>query len=198
MQKVIALPEFFTVDGAVQETKVQVATDGFDAAFITYLAQYGWNVIMQRCTSGIKKEEDPEGFAEERAETFAQLERGEQPADSGKGGPRQSPQTKGWITWLNTIGHKEDKKPINGQNLRRAQERLCRQDLLKKAGPVGSPARKDVEANIGQHLKERFQAWKTWMETENADLAEEIEAEIRRRAKQAKKPLEADLANAKF
>jgi hypothetical protein len=49
----------------------------------------------------------------------------------GGGGARRDANVTGWITWLGLMKHKENGAAVNGKTLHRAQETLCRRDLLK-------------------------------------------------------------------
>jgi len=141
----------------------------------------GLRIILQRATSGT---DTPEQARKAIADKAKELTLGAYEFGAGGGGARLSPEEVGWISYLASIKHLEDKKLVNGKTLRRAQETLCRRDLIAREDP-GTEARKDVETNIARHIKERFDKWLAWFETETVSLATAIQEERDRPAKEA-------------
>ena len=81
----------------------------------------------------------------------------------GARGPRGTVQERGWLKFLEVLGHKEDGKAVSLKTLERAQQTLCRKAILEGIDP---DKRKEAAANMAEHLAERFDAWKAEMETD--------------------------------
>jgi len=90
------------------------------------------------------------------------------PGRGGGGGGSLSAEDHGWIAYFKAEGIQQGGKPVNGKTLRRAQEELCRKDLIAEFDP-GTPERKDREANIGKHLEAQFDSWRNMVENDLED-----------------------------
>lgn len=128
--------------------------------------EQGVTILHQRAASG----KDLADRAEKTKDIAARLQNGTYQFGGGGGGPRQSPEEKGWIKWLNAIGHKEGGKAVSGDTLERAQKSLCRQALVKKGMPADQ---------LGKAIVEKLEAWKTAKIANTPELAQAIEAEKR-------------------
>lgn len=131
--------------------------------------EQGLRIILQRSTAG---KSNPTKAIEEKCNALASGDY--QFGAGGGGGPRQDAKTKAWIDYCNSLGIKEDKKAVNRSTLERAQKTLCRRALIAEHEP-GTPERKNVEANIGKYLTERFDDWKEAEEENNPVLKMGIE-----------------------
>lgn len=151
-------------------------------------SNWGPEFILDNALHGLKQRRSDKMSVTKDANKLAELDlaimAGMPLAGVGGGGARQSPEIKGWVAYFALLGHKEDKKPVNGNTVKRAQQTLCRRDLIGKTEP-GTPERKDVQNNMQKHLKERFDAWRDWKETNDAVLVECIQTEKDRPAKEA-------------
>ena len=171
--KIIGLPEEITVRG-IDGKDTMVATKDWGQEFLAYMVAYAWGVRMQRCTAS----------AEDKAKAlhnmFAAQVAGTVPsAGGGGGGAHQSPEKKGWIAFFKSLGHKEGGKAVNGKTVRRAQETLCRKDLLASG----------VEPNsITEALEANFEEWLAYMEGNDPDLKAMIEVEKRKGEKKEFRP----------
>lgn len=131
------------------------------------LVEQGATIIAQRAASG----KDVTDRASKTLDNMARIQNGSYQFGGGGGGPRQSPEEKGWIKWLNAIGHKEGGKVISGTDaMERAQKSLCRQALVKKGMPANQ---------LGKAVQEKLEAWKTGKVANTPELAQAIEAEKR-------------------
>lgn len=128
--------------------------------------EQGVTILHQRAASG----KDAAERATKTKEIAARLQNGTYQFGGGGGGPRQSPEEKGWVKWLNAIGHKEGGKAVNGETLERAQKSLCRQALVKKGIPADQ---------LGKAVAEKLEAWKAAKIANTEELAKAIEAEKR-------------------
>ena len=163
----VTLPGTMKLRGPIGNIPRDVSTATWTSAFVAYLIEYAWDVRMQRCTASADTEAKK---SEARAKMFESMCRGEVPEGGGGGGPRLSPEQRGWLKWVNgASGYKSgDKKPVNGQTLARAQDYLCRQALLK--GGV-KPAEIEVK------VKTNLQPWIAFMEQNEPALKLALEAE---------------------
>jgi hypothetical protein len=144
-------------------------TDEQKQSMLNGAYEQGLRIILQRSTAG------KSNTAKAIADKAKALQAGNYSFGAGGGGgPRQDATTKAWIDYCNSLGLKEDKKAVNGSTLERAQKTLCRRALIAEHDP-GTDERKDVEANIGKHLDERFDAWKESEEENNPVLKMGIE-----------------------
>lgn len=130
------------------------------------LVEQGATIIAQRAASG----KDVTDRATKTLDNMARLQNGAYQFGGGGGGPRQSPEEKGWIKWLNAIGHKESGKAVSGDTLERAQKSLCRQALVKKGMAADQ---------LGKAIVEKLEAWKAGKVANTPELAQAIEAEKR-------------------
>ena len=128
--------------------------------------EQGVTILHQRAASG----KDATERATKTKDIATRLQNGSYQFGGGGGGPRQSPEEKGWIKWLNAIGHKEGGKAVSGETLERAQKSLCRQALVKKGIPADQ---------LGKAVAEKLEAWKTAKIANEPDLADAIETEKR-------------------
>lgn len=96
------------------------------------------------------------------------------PGHGGGSGARSTPEDTAWIAYFNMLDHKEGGKPVIKKTLRRAQEWACRQWLLEQFDP-GSAERQDVETNMAEHVRARFDEFIEHEQTANRTLAMGIE-----------------------
>jgi hypothetical protein len=158
----INLPAILQVRG-IDAKMTGVSTQQWDDDFVAYMVAYAWGVRMQRCTASAKD------HAKALREMFASMCDGETGNADGSRGPRQDPVTKAWVLYFNTQGVKVGGKAVSGNNLERAQEGMCREDILKM-----DP---DALETIVEQVKTRFDGWKAYTEKTDPALVKLIAAE---------------------
>ena len=158
----INLPATLQVRG-IDGKPTGVSTQLWDDDFVAYMVSYAWSVRMQRCTASAKD------HAKALREMFASMCAGETGNADGSRGPRQDPITKAWVLYFNTLGIKVGGKAISGNNLERAQQGMCREDILKMEPEA-------LETIVAQ-VEARFEGWKAYTEKNDPDLVKLIAAE---------------------
>ncbi len=179
MSKIITLPEHIQVRSAdLKGAQTHVSTEAFTPEFVIDAIAYMWDVRIQRSQAAVDKDDPDKDSkkAQARRDMFNRLSKGEVIKGGGGGGAKLSIEDRAWIAFFKAQQIKEGGKEVNGKTLLRAQESLCRQDLIAEHDP-GTEERLDVERNIKKHLDERFDDWKEACESDPEDIGAYISLE---------------------
>lgn len=162
----IVLPDF---QETVNEIPVEIFPDKWTDAkakeYTTATFLQGLRIVLQREKSGeslaVRRKGIEEKAADIQAGTFT----------FGKSrGSKLTPETKGWIKFMNQLKRKVNKAAISSLNLEEAQKSLCTDWLFKtKADEV-------TKENATAKVEEYFGQFVTWQETNNEGLKGHIDA----------------------
>jgi hypothetical protein len=126
----LSLPISIQVGGPAGHER-NMSTALWNADFLLEMALHG---IKQRRTDKFSVQKATKGLDDAikgLLELDARLIAGEIPAGGGGGGPRQSPETKGWLAYFKSAKHQEGSKAVTSDTLERAKDSYVRTGLLR-------------------------------------------------------------------